>query len=506
MPMSELMPIVLYVLYVIVAVAFLFGLTIFAHELGHFLAARRLGLLVETFSIGFGPSILKWKRGGVTYKIGILPIGGYVALPQIDLGEEEKDEAAPDAAKTESAQTPGAPDAKEEKEAPVPIPPAPPFKRILVCLAGPLGNMIMAYLIAWIVYVVGKPSAPAERMCTIGYVYTNSEAWQQGLRLGDTILTVGGKPAKNWSEFMMELQYAGSQAKMEARSSDGALKIVSLSTDKTHRLGIRTVDGLAPIALAQIKNVDPDSPAFAAGLKMGDIIREIDGVPIMSPEHMTVMIAEHDGLETPIVFERNRTRHTTSVTPHMDPELGRARIGLMFDLDAVEDAVVHIPPMVQIRDHSTLIFRVLRLLVTPKSARATADQMGGPLMIIYMFQKVVRLGFIMALWFTCLLNVNLAILNLLPIPVLDGGHILFAGYETIARRPIPPRVFAWSVRVFAAILIGVMLLLTCRDAKRIFPVERIFRWIGSEPAITNAMPEKPAITNAPARIEAPATP
>ena len=483
MPISELLPLIFHALYVIAAVAVLFGLTIFAHELGHFLSARRLGLVVETFSIGFGPAIWKWKRNGVTYKICLLPLGGYVALPQIDLGEEEgKEEARP----------PAAPGAGAEQPEPPPMPPAPPFKRMLVCLSGPAGNIIMAYILACIIYFAGKPSAPAERMCVIGYVATNSESWRQGLRIGDTILAVNGKQVSNWSDFIMELQYAGPRARIEARGTGGGLKTVEADTDRNHPLGLRTIDALSSVALAQIKSVEPGSPAAAAGLKMGDLIREIDGVPVMSPEHMIVMIADHDGLETPIMYERNRARHETRVTPIMDPKLGRARVGLMFDFDAVEDEVVHIPPMVQIRNHSTLIFRVLHSLVTPRRAKETAGQMGGPLMIIYMFQKVVRTGLIMALWFTCLLNVNLAILNLLPIPVLDGGHIVFAAYEAVARRPVPPRVFAWTIRVFAAILIGLMLLLTGRDALRIF---RLNGFTGAAPAAapeTNAAPAAPA--------------
>lgn len=489
MPINELLPLILHALYVCAAVAFLFGLTIFVHELGHFISARRLGLVVETFSIGFGPAIWKWTRGGVTYKICLLPLGGYVALPQIDLGEEDKAKAPPAA---ENKQAGGEPGDSGAGAGTPPPPPAPPLKRILVCLSGPFGNMILAYLLAWIIYVAGKPSAPAERMCVIGYVATNSESWEQGLRLGDTILAVNGKAVRNWSEFIMELQYAGPRARIETRGTNGAMKTVETGVGNDHPLGLRTIDAISSIALAQVKSVEPESTASAAGLRMGDIIREIDGVQVMSPEHMTVMIAEHDGVETPIVYERSRTRHASSVIPRMDPKLGRARIGLMFDLDAVEDEVVHIPPMVQIRDHSTLIFRVLHSLVTPKRTKATADQMGGPLMIIYMFQKVVRTGIIMALWFTCLLNVNLAILNLLPIPVLDGGHILFAGYEAIARRPVPPRVFAWSIRIFAAILIGLMLLLTGRDARR------IFRWNGFGRAATGPVPAAaPAQSNAP---------
>ncbi|MDZ4198989.1 MAG: site-2 protease family protein, partial [Kiritimatiellia bacterium] len=163
-------------------IVLLFSLTIFVHELGHFLVARLCGLTVEAFSIGFGPALWQRKRGGTLYKIGALPFGGYVALPQLD-------------------PTGGA---AAEPGKPV-LPPAPPGRRIAVSAAGAIFNLLFAFLLAWIVFLVGKPSAPHERRCVVGYVEEASEAWETGLRIGDEILRADGKPVSNWQDLLTQL-------------------------------------------------------------------------------------------------------------------------------------------------------------------------------------------------------------------------------------------------------------------------------------------------------------
>jgi len=192
-----------------------------------------------------------------------------------------------------------------------------------------------------------------------------------------------------------------------------------------------------------------------------------------------------------MAVQRDGAAVVMNVTPQLDPALGRARIGIRFDPMAVEyDKVVHIPPLTQLRSHATGIFRILRRLVTPREARGTAEGLGGPLMIIYMFQDMVRKGLVVALWFTCFLNVNLAILNLLPLPVLDGGHIVFALLEWVRGKPLSTRTIGWLSQLFFGLLIAVFLLLSWRDVQRLYRISRLFR---APPAAA----EQPA-TNAPA--------
>ncbi len=191
-------------------------------------------------------------------------------------------------------------------------------------------------------------------------------------------------------------------------------------------------------------------------------------------------------------MERSGAFLEMNVKPSFDPALQRARIGIRFDPYAVEtDRVVHIKPADQIKSHSLVIMRVLRSLLTPKEAKATSQALGGPLMIIYMLQDMVRKGIIIALWFTCLLNVNLAIINLLPLPVLDGGHVVFALLEIISRRPVPPRLVIILDQVFFGLLILAIILITGRDLKRLNQIRLLSKPPVRE-APTNACVPPPA--------------
>lgn len=474
-----------YALYVILAVVMLFGATIFAHELGHFIVARLCGMVVEVFSIGFGPALWRRKIRGVWYKIGALPLGGYVALPQMDPSDGASPEKADAAALKEKA----------GGEPPAPIPPTTPPRKIIVALAGGAGNITLAFLLAWAVYLMGKPSMPAERCAVIGFVETNSVAYEAGLRPGDEILSVNGRPVANWQDVLQE-NAMGDAAQMEVRTPTGNLS-VALPTERS-MLGFRIVPGLREISLCRVMAVEPESSADRAGLRPGDLIIEFDGERVLSIEHLIALVSARAGQPAALAVERDGAPLSLKVTPQLDPELGRARIGIRFDPLAVEyDKVVHIPPLTQLRNHASGIFRILRRLVTPRDARGTAEGLGGPLMIIYMFQDMVRKGLVVALWFTCFLNVNLAILNLLPLPVLDGGHIVFALLEWVRGRPLSARTVGWISQVFFGLFIALFLLLSWRDVQRVYRISRLFR----APA-----PEQPAATNAPAALPAESEP
>lgn len=453
-----------HVVYLAVAVILLFSVTIFIHELGHFLAARWFGMVVEVFSIGFGPALWKKKIRGVVYKIGWIPVGGYVALPQMD---PTLDNSAPPA-----AAAPGA------------IPPVAPWKKIIVSFAGAAGNVLLAILLAWIVYAVGKPSTPAERSSMIGFVETNSAAYAQGLRPGDEIIAVNGQTICNWHELIQECARF-EEVTLTMKTAAGP-RAVRLLTEKT-MFGFRMLDGLREMTLCRVMTTEPGSSAALAGLQNGDLIRQFDGIKVLSIEHLIALVGAAADRSAPLQIDRNGQTLTLSVTPKMDAALGRARIGIRFDLMAVDyDQVVHIPPRVQLESHATAILRVVRALLTPKEARNTSQGLGGPIMILYMLVDMVRKGLIVALWFTCFLNVNLAILNLLPIPILDGGHILFALVELVTRRPVPPKLVNGLSQIFAGLLIAVFVLLTGRDVMRLSQLRKLMKPPPAQEQVTNA--------------------
>ena len=442
-------------LYTIVVVLLLFGVTIFVHELGHFLVARWCGLTVEVFSIGFGPALWKRKIKGVEYKIGILPLGGYVALPQMD---------------------PAGGDQPETSEG-TPLPCVPPWKKILVSLAGVICNMILAYFIAQVVYMGGKSYAPQEEGAIIGYVDTNSLAYAEGLRIGDRILTVEGQSVSTWDEFVLGSAFYA-EVTLDLQTPGDEIRVITMPTREI--MGARRIEGLAPLNYCYVLTVQPGSSAEEAGLESGDRVLNVNGIKLYSREHMTEVVDEFAGQSVPAEIERDGETLEVQVRPRYNEDVKRALIGISFNTLDIRK------PMDQIRSHASLIFRFLRALVTPKEAKEAAKGVGGPIAILSIIWISVQTDIILALWFTGLLNVNLAILNLLPIPVLDGGHIVFALLEAIRRKPVSPKFVHVVSNVFAILLIMVFLVLSWRDVSRFSLFG--FGSGGDTPAETNAAP------------------
>lgn len=441
----------------------LFGATIFVHELGHFLVARRLGLVAEVFSIGFGPAIWKRRRNGVLYKIGAIPCGGYVALPQMDPSLLDGGPA---------------PEQKDEDGRPLPpLPPVAPWKKIAVALAGAAGNAIFALLLATVVYWVGKPSSPDERIAGVGFVEPDSEAAAAGLKPGDIIRRVNGRPVANWIEMATVLTIENiSTFEAEVESPEGTIRTLTLSAEPLD-VGVRLPKGVGRVNIPRVWSVNRGSSAEAAGLRKGDTLLAFDGVPLYSREQLIHMAAAYRDREAPLRVRRGAETLEVTVRPQYDPTQNRALIGIWFDtIGNVDfDQVVYPRPGQQLRSHAGSIFRLLGALTDRRQARAAAGTVGGPVSIILMYWHMVRASLRMALWFTVFLNVNLAILNLLPIPVLDGGHIIFSAWEWIAGRPAHRFIIGAAYRGFAVLLIALFLYLTYRDTMR-------FIWPGRSPA------------------------
>ena len=424
----------------------LFGLTIFIHELGHFLVARWCGLQVDAFSIGFGPAIWQRTVKGVVYKIGVFPLGGYVALPQLDPTGGNPHKSGTDAAAAPPRQ----------------LPRVGPFRKILVSLAGVTGNVILAYLLAWVVYLGGGSFSP-EKTNLVGYVDTNSTAYADGFRMGDEILSVGKRSVRTWEDFIVNVALSPPEDHViHIRRSDGSPAEIAPRTEEL--MGARYVAGLDSVSLCYILKVDAGSSAAEAGIKPGDQIVSLGGQRLLSRQHLSLLVQAH--VDEPMSLTINRKGHLieSTVTPRLDRDVKpiRPRIGVEFNNIDVK------PPLEQLRSHAMPIFAILHALTQPKQAKIAAEQVGGPVRIIQIFWLSAKVSIILALWFTVMLNINLAIMNLLPLPVLDGGHIVLSLWELATRRPVGARVVNVLWNVFAALLIGLFLLITFRDVRGIF--------------------------------------
>ena len=484
-------------LYTIIVVAILFGLTIFFHELGHFLVARWCGLVVDVFSIGFGPAIWKRKHRDVVYKIGCIPFGGYVALPQLDPSAMSIVQGTPEAGQPSADGKPAEPGGASAQSQPQRVlPPISPWKRIAVSAAGAIGNMIFAVFLAWGVYIIGKPATPAEMSATVGYVDAKSKAYEQGLRLGDEILSVNTEKVTSWHDFLAVCSRFNEVTLLVRRGSEQIT--LRIPTEKG-LFGMQMVAGVDGRSLCMVLAVVPGMSADRAGLQPGDIITELDGYDIFSRAQLISLVGQRQGKTVPIKVRRDNSIVTAMVTPDYDEKAKQVRIGVQFNVTDVEfNEIVHPGVWEQISSHSTAIFRTLAALTTPSQAKATSQGLGGPVAILINYWYIVKLSFMVAVFFTCFLNVNLAILNLLPIPVLDGGHIVFSLWHGVTGRQPNARFVNIASNTFAILLIAVFILLTGRDLMRFTPLGGLIdRWLAPATTTHSAPAIPPPPTNAP---------
>jgi regulator of sigma E protease len=491
----------------ILAMLLLFSLSIFVHELGHFLAARAFGMVADVFSIGMGKALWKRKIGGTTYQLGWLPFGGYVALPQMDPNSflegrgsdrEGRDGSPSRPGCSGSGDLNGDPPASSgdsgvsSPQSPVSslLPRVAPWKKIIVSIAGAAGNVVFAFLLATIVWIVGKPSSLQEQNGIVGYIATNSPALALGLSVGDEIFAVNGKPVRNWTDILNETALgAAGNVDLRIRASGGAERDIALATEKT-TIGVWMLPGIEGMDPCLVASVYPNSGAEAAGLLPGDQLLRFDGQKIYSRAHLSQMVAAAAGRPATVEFRRGDETRSAPVESRYDETLQRHLIGIAFnvigDLDFSTRA--HPTPWAQVRAHATAIFSFLHALATPSTSGAAAGAVGGPVLILLMLWLMLKSSFMLAIWFTGFLNVNLAIINLLPLPILDGGHVVMSLWEMVFRRPAPPKLVNALANVFAVLFIALFLALTFRDSVRHL-VPPVKRWVAGE----KAQPDSPAV-------------
>ena len=451
--MTDLLLSVWTVFYTVVISLFLFGFTVFVHEFGHFIVARKLGLVAQTFSIGFGKAIWQWKRGGVVYKIGWIPFGGYVALPQLDPEGMDRIQGA------------------EEGED---FPEVPPWKKIAVALAGPFFNILFAVVLALAVWQLPGDDAGTQVRSIVGSIETNSAAYTSGLRLGDEIIAVNETPVNNWYEFSVETLLQGSDMVSLTLRSGGAEKELSVPVVDVGG-GARIVDGIAPVAPCIFGKVQEGGAADLGGLQMGDEGLVFDDIPIRGWSHFTEIVqAAEPNVQASLIVERDGDRVELLIVPEYDEEEERVLIGVYSGGGSGMPWMLYKNPLKQLKFDALAIVRMLQALTSRDEAAQAAKGLGGPLVIIEMFMISISMGLANTLGLIRFININLAILNLLPIPVLDGGHVVFSLWEGITRRKVNATVQVILIQVFAVLLIGAMLLITFNDVDRKLHVKEKF--------------------------------
>ena len=436
----------------LVAFLFVLGVLIFVHELGHFLAARRLGVRVLTFSLGFGPKLLKVQRGDTEYCISAVPLGGYVKMA----GESPDDPRS------------GQPDEFLSKNK---------WERFQILIMGPVMNIVLAVVVLAVVLAQGA-DIPAfqDDPPVVGSVATGSPAANVGIQRGDRILTVSGRDVDTWEQLYLAVGSKPNRDVPITLLRDGRTMAVTVhpSVEPGDKYEIGDI-GVLPDVHPNVRSVVSGDPADKAGLKAGDIVLAADGERVVFAKQLADAISKNPGHAMDLTVQRRGHEQHVAVTP--ENRGGRGLIGISINeatksfkpgpFDAVKLSVQ------RNWESSGLIFRTIGGLFTGETS---VRQLQGPVGIAQLSGESAEAGWLSLLSLMAMVSLNLGILNLMPVPILDGGHILIMGLEGIARRDFSVQVK--EKMLFAGFVVLMMLMITViyNDLTRISWIERLMPW------------------------------
>ena len=433
--------------------AFLVGLAalIFVHELGHFLAARKCGVIVEKFSIGFGKKLFGTTSQGTEFIIAAIPLGGYVKMKGEELGEETNEEGSFSA--------------------------APPHHRLLIAFAGPLFNFLFALAIYVFVYMAGVETISP----VIGTVRTNSPALEAGLQTGDKVISVNNKPIRFWSELQKRV-YDSPGEKLYfqiARLTKGIINLeITPNTEEIKNLFGETEQvgliGITPLANT-VSYIKKESAAEKAGLQLDDRIIAVGNTSIFGWSDLRPAAVDKPGKSLKFKIQRDGTEILIPLIPTpkiikdkngKDLEIGEIGIGMSGHMVLEKYGLIGsvARAMEETWEMTSLIVISIQKMLF---GSIPADQIGGPILIFQIYGEQAEQGFNEFIRLTALLSINLGLINLLPIPILDGGHILFFLIEIIKGRPVSEKSRELAQQVGFFMLISLMVFAFYNDILRV---------------------------------------
>ena len=446
----------------ILATIIILGVLIFVHELGHFATAKWADIEVPRFSIGLGPKMFGFTRGETEYVVSWLPLGGYVRMAGMD-DMEELEGGEHDAAEARARGRDF-----ESKSLPV---------RALVLAAGVIMNVLFAwFLFAVIGMVWGVRQAPEPVVGDVREeLVVAGSASILDAPIGDRVTAVNGTPVSDWDE----VQRAMAPLRDTLRLAFAASPDLTVPLPEADSARLMVLNALEPRVQmdAVVGNVEESSPAARAGIRPGDRVVEVAGRPVDGWQAMVLGVESSPGAEIPVVVERDGERVAVTVTPEAAPvgETGRTvgRIGV-GSLNRLIDAYPreHMGPVRAVVhggeetwQFTVMIVEYLGGLFTGK---ASPRDVGGPILIYQISEQVVQVGLDAYLNFMALFSINLAILNLLPIPILDGGQLLFLAVEGVRGKALSVDQRVRLSQVGLVLVVAIMVWALANDVLRLF--------------------------------------
>ncbi len=443
--------------------AFLVAISVLVavHEFGHFIVARMLGVKVLRYSIGFGRVLMSWRpRGETEYAISALPLGGYVKLLDEREGEVPPEERHR-AFNTQAV-----------------------WRRAAILAAGPAFNFLFALVAYWIVYVTGIPGVKP----VVGPVTPNTPAAVAGIQEKDTILAVNGSPTPTWQSanlallsavvdkqpLRLQVQEPDKTGKRTVTLHYGDIKSLTQPGKLLSGLGLSAWEEPIP---AVIGKVDHDTPAAHAGLQKGDRIIEIDGHSISDWKQVVGFIQPHPGQRLMLTIERGHKRLKVPVVPE-SKKIGGKSVGLLgvkvaiapnYGKDLV--AYMHYGPLDAIGQAAARTGQMIALTAVVSYrmvvGQVSLSNLSSPIAIAQYAGSWAQAGLVYFLYFLAIISVSLGFLNILPIPLLDGGQLFFLGVELVRRRPVSEQTEAIAQRVGLSLLVLLLGFAVFNDLSRL---------------------------------------
>jgi len=455
----------------ILAGAFILSVVIVVHEFGHFIVAKKSGVFVKTFSMGFGRKIFRKRFGETQYVISLLPFGGYVKFAGEGVENEEGEEGQTEAPQGDSSDE--IPDSE--------IDPSRyfvkkrPLIRSAVVFAGPFSNYVLAVFLYFAMFsLYGLQVIDTTE---IGRVTAGSTADSVGLRQHDTILSVDGEDVDTWDNLVDALLEDREETKRLGIDRDGhTIEVDYVSGTENDRILL----GFSPYVSSRIGRVKRDGPAYRAGMRNGVTIDAINDTVITSYYDIERII--HANPEEPLVITWSdyETRHVDTIVPEAKKVLkdgsktefkvvGQIGVGPYYERKRVP---VHQAFVMGFNSSNRMIVEIVSFLKLLFTGKAGMEALGGPILITQMAGDMARWGFTYLIYFLAFFSINLCIFNLLPILPFDGGHLVLFAYEGVFRRPVPRRLRERMAQGGFILLILLMAFVVMVD---------LSRCVGSEP-------------------------